>query len=80
QGMRVEMYPETPKLKKQFGLAEKMGAKVVALIGPDELVNKEVRLKNLHTSEQICCAEPDAILHTRRWVEALSLSQKAESS
>ena len=80
QGMRVEMYPETPKLKKQFALAQKMGAKVVALIGPDELAEDEVRLKNLHTSEQICCIALDAISHTRRWVEALSLSHKTESS
>lgn len=70
QGLRVEMYPEAPKLKKQFGMAQKMGAKVVALIGPDELANNEVRLKNLSSSEQICCPEPEAVSQACCWVEA----------
>lgn len=51
-GIKVEIFPETPKLGKQLGYAETIGAKFAAIMGADEAKNKQLSIKNLKTGQQ----------------------------
>jgi histidyl-tRNA synthetase len=51
-GIKVEVYPETPKIGKQISYAESVGAKFVAILGANEANTESVSLKNLETGEQ----------------------------
>jgi histidyl-tRNA synthetase len=57
----VELYPGTPKLKKQLDYAndKKMGFAVI--IGNEEMQVNQVALKNLVTGEQSRCTVDEAI-------------------
>lgn len=52
-GLNIELYldPKT-KLDKQLKYADKKGIPFVAIIGPDEVKNNTVTLKNMQTGEQ----------------------------
>lgn len=52
QGVKVEIFPETPKLGKQIGYAESIGATFAAIIGASEAAEGLVTLKNLVSGEQ----------------------------
>lgn len=58
---KVELYPGTPKLKKQLDYAndKKMGFAVI--IGNEEMQANQVALKNLVTGEQSRCTVEEAI-------------------
>ncbi|MCA9562114.1 MAG: histidine--tRNA ligase [Myxococcales bacterium] len=51
-GYSVDVYPESPRLKKQFQQAERAKAKVVIVAGPDERANGQVVLKDMKTGQQ----------------------------
>lgn len=51
-GIKVLAYPEPAKLPKQFKFADRMGIRVVTVIGPDEAANGKVTVKNLANSTQ----------------------------
>ena len=51
-GFNVEIYPETDKLGKQFGIADKKGIPLVIVQGPDEVVNGMVTVKDLGAGSQ----------------------------
>ncbi len=51
-GVKVEVFPETPKLGKQIAYAETAGAAFVAILGATEAASGSVSLKNLVTGEQ----------------------------
>lgn len=51
-GVKVEIFPETPKIGKQISYAEEVGAKFVAILGANEAATDSVSLKNLETGEQ----------------------------
>ena len=51
-GVKVEIFPETPKIGKQISYAETVGARFVAILGANEAANESVSLKNLETGEQ----------------------------
>lgn len=51
-GVKVEVFPETPKLGKQIAYAESAGAAYAAIIGTSEAEIKSVSLKNLVSGEQ----------------------------
>jgi histidyl-tRNA synthetase len=53
EGLKVLAYPEPAKLPKQFKFADKMKMKVAVTIGPDELENDSVAVKNLSAGEQV---------------------------
>ena len=62
-GLRVELYPDSSKMKKQMSYANAKGIPFVALVGENEMKeNKEnkVMLKNMMTGEQLLVA-PDEI-------------------
>ena len=52
-GLNVLCYPEPVKLQKQFKFADKMKARIVLTVGPDEAVNAQVAVKNLMNGEQV---------------------------
>lgn len=51
-GLNVMVFPEPAKLQKQFKFADKMKIKLALTIGPDEVANGQVAIKNLGTGEQ----------------------------
>lgn len=51
-GVRVEIFPETPKLGRQLAYAEAVGAVFAAIVGASEAAENAVTLKNLQTGEQ----------------------------
>lgn len=52
QGINAEIYPEPAKMKKQMSYADKKGIPFVALVGENEMANREITLKNMTTGEQ----------------------------
>jgi histidyl-tRNA synthetase len=52
EGLRVDLYPETDKLGKQFKYASSRGIAFVAVIGEDERLRGEVTLKDMRSGEQ----------------------------
>src|SRR6187549_1995590 len=55
-GLNVVCYPEAAKLQKQFKYADRIGAKVTLVIGPDEVEKGQVAVKNLLNGEQVSVA------------------------
>ena len=72
-GLKVVVYPEAAKLGKQFKYADRIGAKVTLVIGPDEAENGQVTVKNLIDGEQIL-VKNDAAVDVIRGVLASSSS------
>jgi histidyl-tRNA synthetase len=52
-GLNVLCYPEPVKLQKQFKFADKMKARIVVTVGPDEAAKGQVAIKNLVSGEQV---------------------------
>ncbi|HET7143354.1 MAG TPA: histidine--tRNA ligase [Anaerolineales bacterium] len=52
-GLNVLCYPEAAKLQKQFKFADKMKARVVVTVGPEEAASGQVAVKNLVNGEQV---------------------------
>jgi len=52
QGIKVEVYPETMKFKKQMKYANNKGHKFVIILGENEIENGTVTLKNMINGEQ----------------------------
>jgi histidyl-tRNA synthetase len=50
--LRVDLYPQTDKLAKQFKYASGRGIPLVAILGEDERARGEVALKDMRTGEQ----------------------------
>ncbi len=59
-GLNVMCYPEPVKLQKQFKYADKVKARVVITLGPDEAAQNLVAVKNLATGEQLTVARESA--------------------
>lgn len=51
-GLKVNCYPEVQKLGKQFKHAGRIGSRVATILGPDELAQNMVAVKNLETRKQ----------------------------
>jgi histidyl-tRNA synthetase len=52
-GFRTAVYPEADKLGKQFKYADKLDIAVAVILGPDELQENLVAVKNLKTRDQV---------------------------
>jgi histidyl-tRNA synthetase len=52
QGLRVDLYPETDKMGKQFKYASSRSISFVAIVGDDERARGEVAIKDLRSGEQ----------------------------
>jgi len=55
-GVRVEVYADAAPMKKQLGYANAIGVDHVAILGPQEVSQGVVSLKDLRTGEQVSCA------------------------
>ena len=60
-GINVSCYPEAVKLPKQFKYADRMGMKIVIVIGPDEAVSDQVTIKALASGTQQTVHRKEAI-------------------
>ncbi len=69
-GIPTATYPEPVKLPRQFKYADKMGARVTLVIGPDEAANSQVTVKDLASGSQQTVAQADAVAAVRRILES----------
>jgi histidyl-tRNA synthetase len=60
-GLDVFSYPIPDKLGKQFRHADRIGARFALILGPDEIKNKEVAVKDLATGEQSSVSRKEVI-------------------
>jgi histidyl-tRNA synthetase len=60
-GIATVFYPYPDKLGKQFKYADALGIPSVAILGPDEVAQNKVTLKNLTTSEQKLVSNKDLL-------------------
>ena len=58
--IKVYSYPTAEKLGKQFRHADRIGAKIAVILGPDEIANQQVAIKDLQTREQITVSRVEA--------------------
>ena len=65
-GLNVVCYPEAAKLQKQFKYADRIGATVTLVLGPDEVEKRQVAVKNLVNSEQVSVAREDLAAAIRK--------------
>jgi histidyl-tRNA synthetase len=68
-GLNAMVYPEPAKLPKQFKFADKLGIKVVLVVGPDEAAAGQVTIKNLLDGSQQAVARTDVVPAVRRILE-----------
>lgn len=57
----VEMDHQKRSLKSQFKLADKMGAQIIAVLGPDEQASGQVKLRNMATHQETLVLQEDAV-------------------
>jgi histidyl-tRNA synthetase len=60
-GVATQVSLGAPKLKKQFKLADRLNARWVVVIGPDEAAAGQVTLKDMSTGEQAVVGLPEAV-------------------
>lgn len=60
-GLRVEVYPEPAKMKKQMAYADAKHIPFVAIVGGDEMAANKVMLKNMLTGEQKPCTTEEVL-------------------
>lgn len=65
-GVKVAVYPVADKLAKQLKYADRIGARVAVVMGPDEMAQGVVQVKNLQTREQADVARGEAGEWVRR--------------
>jgi histidyl-tRNA synthetase len=52
QGLKVEIFPESPKIGKQLGYADTIGAPIAVMAGTDELAADQLTIKHLASGVQ----------------------------
>jgi len=68
-GVKVEVYPETPKLGKQLAYAETSGSRIAAILGASEIEKGCITLKNLATGEQLTLPAGEAPSRIQAWLK-----------
>ena len=61
--IRVEVYPEPAKMKKQMAYADAKAIPFVAIVGGNEMASNSVMLKNMATGEQTQLTQQQLINH-----------------
>lgn len=67
-GLNAVCYPEATKLQKQFKYADRIGAKVTLVLGPDEVEKGQVAVKNLLNGEQVSVVREEVVEQIRKIV------------
>jgi histidyl-tRNA synthetase len=65
-GLNVVCYPDAAKLPKQFKYADRIGARVTLVLGPDEVEKGQVAVKNLTNGEQVSVAREALVDQIRK--------------
>jgi histidyl-tRNA synthetase len=68
-GIYTATYPEPAKLPKQFKYANRMGMRLALVIGPDEVQNDQVAIKDLRTGEQLTLSKPESLIKIKELLE-----------
>ncbi len=68
-GLNVTTYPEPAKLPKQFKFGDRMGMRIMLVIGPDEAAANKVTVKNLASGQQETVARADVEKVVRKILE-----------
>ena len=68
-GLNVTTYPEPAKLPKQFKFGDRMGMRVILVVGPDEAAAGKVTIKDLASGAQETAARADAFKIIRKILE-----------
>ncbi|MFC1922524.1 histidine--tRNA ligase [Chloroflexota bacterium] len=60
-GLNVNCYPQVDKIGKQLKYGDRTGIKVAVLLGPDEIANQSLTLKDLSTGSQQTVARTESV-------------------
>ncbi|MBL8752352.1 MAG: histidine--tRNA ligase, partial [Planctomycetes bacterium] len=63
QGLRVEVFADTPAIGKQLTYANTLGAPFAAILGPAEVAAGTVALKDLAKGDQLAVPVADVARH-----------------
>ncbi|MES0340672.1 MAG: His/Gly/Thr/Pro-type tRNA ligase C-terminal domain-containing protein, partial [Anaerolineales bacterium] len=66
EGFRTEWYPEPAKLQRQFKYADRQAIPVAVIIGPDEMENDLVTVKDLRDGTQETLARSALVEYLRQ--------------
>lgn len=69
-GIPVALYPEPAKLPKQFKYADRMGARVTLVVGPDEAAQQTVTIKDLVSGTQKTLPQAQVVNEVRQLLES----------
>jgi histidyl-tRNA synthetase len=69
-GLNVTCYPEPARLPRQFKFADRMGMRLVLVVGPDEAEAEKVTLKNLTDGTQETIARGEVTESVKRLLES----------
>ncbi|NLB90118.1 MAG: histidine--tRNA ligase, partial [Clostridiales bacterium] len=69
RGFRSECDHMNRSLKAQFKYANKIGVKIMAILGEEELKNEEITLRNMMTKEEVRVPQQEAATLISRWME-----------
>jgi histidyl-tRNA synthetase len=72
QGLNVACYPEPVKLSKQFKFADRIGARIAIVLGPDEIISGTIAVKNLLDGSQEAVPRNEAVNFINRLIEPRS--------
>ena len=64
-GLPVEWYPISAKLGKQLKYADRVGATIALILGPEEIAAGQVTVKNLHSGDQVVVERAQVIDQAR---------------
>jgi histidyl-tRNA synthetase len=70
EGLKVTSQLSADKLGKQFKYADRIGARIAIVLGPDEAANQQVSLKDLRTGEQSTVAQTALVESIQKLLEA----------
>jgi len=66
EGIAVELYPDSAKMGKQMGYADKRGIPFVIIAGESEMENETYTLKNMKSGEQQSFTQPELMVFLKQ--------------
>jgi histidyl-tRNA synthetase len=69
-GLNVSCYPEIDKLGKQFKYAHRMAIDFVIVLGPEEISNKTVTIKDLRSGDQKIISRLEVVSSIQQMLDA----------
>ncbi len=73
-GFKTACYPEVAKLGKQFKFADRIYARLAIVLGPDEIRQNQVAIKDLKSGDQVVVSRNEAIQRIRIFLDQASSS------